>query len=229
MKQNILIVEDEPQIQDLIRHGLEREGFFVSAYQSGEQALYAVENMRFDLALLDVMLPGIDGIELCRRLKADPATEPMAVIFLSAKSEDADIADGLEMGAVNYITKPFSLKSLISMIRATLRLSSKPLPNINEMIQLNGFALHLGKHELKVNGERVDLTRTEFSILTLMMKNPGWAYSRSQIINSIHNAGKVVNGRAIDVQILNLRRKLGAAGRHIETVRGIGYRMVLDD
>ncbi len=229
MKQNILIVEDEPEIQELVRLGLEREGYSVSAYSSGEQALNAVREKHFNLALLDVMLPGIDGIEICRRLKLDPATEQIAVMFLSAKSEEADIMSGLEMGAVNYITKPFKLKTLVSMIRAALRLVNHQPVSQDGAIRLSGFVLHPGKHELRINGRRVDLTLTEFRILKLMMKKPGWVYSRYQIIDSVHGLERIVTDRSVDIQIVNLRRKLGPAGRHIETVRGIGYRFVLTD
>ena len=185
------------------------------------------QHSRPDLIVLDLMLPGIDGLEVCRALSA----YDIPILMVTAKSEDSDIIIGLEMGADDYITKPFSPRVLIARIRAILRRNRKQVVDDvkNSMIKLHGFELDTARHILLSDGEPLDLSVTEFGILEFLLRNPGWVFSRGQIIESVKGSDYPVTERSVDVQILALRKKLGPKGSLIETVRGIGYRMVEDE
>ncbi len=223
--ERILVVEDEPEILELVRYHLAREGYRVCCATSGEEALDAVHRDRPDLVLLDLMLPGIDGLEVCRRLKGDPATRGIGVVILTAKSDEADVVSGLELGADDYLPKPFSPRVLVARIRAVLRRARSELPEAGETIEIDGLHIHPGRHEVLVEGEPVKLTPTEFRVLQVLASRPGWVFTRPQIADAIHEGDSLVTGRSIDVQIVGLRRKLGAMGSRIETVRGVGYRL----
>ncbi|MBN2474933.1 MAG: response regulator [Pirellulales bacterium] len=224
-RENILVVEDEEEIQELVRYNLEKEGYGVVCVESGEEALRLAVQESPNLILLDLMLPGIDGLEVCRRLKRDAATGAIRIVMLTAKGEEADIVTGLEMGADDYITKPFSPRVLIARIRAVLR----RMPGSTEedeatAIRIHNLVIHPGRHEVLVDGQPVELTATEFRVLHVLVRRPGWVFTRYQIAGAVHGGDNVVTDRSVDVQIVGLRKRLGSAGRYIETVRSVGYR-----
>ena len=223
-RQSVLVVEDEEDIMEVIRFNLEKEGYEVHQALSGEKALQVIENNLPSLVLLDLMLPGINGLDLCRIFKQNDRTKAIPVIMLTAKSEDADIVAGLEMGAEDYITKPFSPRVLVARVRTILRRRESGVKDDSSVIQVEGMQIHPGRHEVTMGENVVDLTPSEFRILHYLARRPGWVYSRDQIIDAIRGHGYVVTDRAIDVQVVGLRKKLGDYGKFIETVRGIGYR-----
>ena len=223
-RQSVLVVEDEEDIMEVIRFNLEKEGYEVNQALSGEKALQVIENNLPSLVLLDLMLPGINGLDLCRIFKQNDRTKAIPVIMLTAKSEDADIVAGLEMGAEDYITKPFSPRGLLARVRTVLRRRETGVKDDSSVIQVEGMQIHPGRHEVTMGDNVVDLTPSEFRILHYLARRPGWVYSRDQIIDAIRGHGYVVTDRAIDVQVVGLRKKLGDYGKLIETVRGIGYR-----
>lgn len=223
-KGRILAVDDEEDILTLLKYNLEREGYLVDCVETGEEAIEHVAAVRPDAILLDLMLPGLDGIEVCRELRKNPDTKNVPIIMLTAKSEESDMVSGLEVGADDYIPKPFSAKVLIARLRALLRRSSsESAGEDDEVIRRGDFMLDLGRREASVGGEPLDLTFTEFEILRLLAKRPGWVYSRSRIVNEIKGSDYPVTERSVDVQIVGLRKKLGSADL-IETVRGVGYK-----
>ena len=223
-RQSVLVVEDEEDIMEVIRFNLEKEGYEVNQALSGEKALQVIENNLPSLILLDLMLPGINGLDLCRIFKQNDRTKAIPVIMLTAKSEDADIVAGLEMGAEDYITKPFSPRVLVARVRTIFRRRESGVKDDSSVIQVEGMQIHPGRHEVTMGDKVVDLTPSEFRILHYLARRPGWVYSRDQIIDAIRGHGYVVTDRAIDVQVVGLRKKLGDYGKFIETVRGIGYR-----
>ena len=223
-RQSVLVVEDEEDIMAVIRFNLEKDGYEVHQALSGEKALQVIENNLPSLVLLDLMLPGINGLDLCRIFKQNDRTKAIPVIMLTAKSEDADIVAGLEMGAEDYITKPFSPRVLVARVRTILRRRESGVKDDSSVIQVEGMQIHPGRHEVTMGDNVVDLTPSEFRILHYLARRPGWVYSRDQIIDAIRGHGYVVTDRAIDVQVVGLRKKLGDYGKFIETVRGIGYR-----
>ena len=223
-RQSVLVVEDEEDIMEVIRFNLEKEGYEVHQALSGEKALQVIENNLPSLVLLDLMLPGINGLDLCRIFKQNDRTKAIPVIMLTAKSEDADIVAGLEMGAEDYITKPFSPRVLLARVRTVLGRRETGVKDDSSVIHLEGMQIHPGRHEVTMGENVVDLTPSEFRILHYLARRPGWVYSRDQIIDAIRGHGYVVTDRAIDVQVVGLRKKLGDYGKFIETVRGIGYR-----
>ena len=223
-RQSVLVVEDEEDIMEVIRFNLEKEGYEVHQALSGEKALQVIENNLPSLVLLDLMLPGINGLDLCRIFNQNDRTKAIPVIMLTAKSEDADIVAGLEMGAEDYITKPFSPRVLLARVRTVLRRRETGVKDDSSVIQVEGMQIHPGRHEVTMGENVVDLTPSEFRVLHYLARRPGWVYSRDQIIDAIRGHGYVVTDRAIDVQVVGLRKKLGDYGKFIETVRGIGYR-----
>lgn len=227
VKESVLVIEDEEDIRELVSYNLLKEGYQVASVSSGEEALAAVGDKRPDLALLDLMLPGIDGLEVCRRLKASEETERIPVVMLTAKGEESDIVAGLDLGADDYITKPFSPKVLIARVRAVLRrMQEAPIDEGEEgdEVEIHSIKIHPGRHEVRVAGESVDLTSTEFNLLRFLVRRPGWVFTRQQILDGVHGDNYSITDRAVDVQIVGLRKKLGDAGKFIETVRGVGYR-----
>jgi len=222
--QHILIVEDEAEIRELIWYNLTKEGYRVSSASSGEDALRRVAEDPPDLVVLDLMLPGIDGLEVCRKLKRSPGAEAVQIVILTARGEEADIVTGLETGADDYVTKPFSPRVLIARIRAVLRRSSAAAVKEDATIRRHNLVIHPGRHEVLVDGEPVTLTATEFRVLHVLARRPGWVFTRHQIAGAVHGGDYVVTDRSVDVQIVGLRKNLGPAGRLIETVRGVGYR-----
>jgi two-component system alkaline phosphatase synthesis response regulator PhoP len=220
----ILIVDDEEDILELLRFNLSREGFQVLCAASGEEALEKVKTEMPDLILLDLMLPGMDGLDVARDVKNQAPTKEIPIVMLTAKGEEADIVKGLEIGADDYITKPFSRKVLTARIKAVLRRKGAAPKNEEDVLAVHDFVIHPGRREVLVKGKPVQLTFTEFGILNFLARRPGWVFTRSQIVDAVRGDEYFVTDRAVDVQIVGLRKKLGSAARYIETVRGVGYR-----
>jgi two-component system phosphate regulon response regulator PhoB len=223
--ETVLIVEDEKDIAELVAYNLKREGFRTRIAESGEKCLAMATASPPSLILLDLMLPGVDGREVCRRLKAGEATRTIPVIMLTARGEDTDVVAGLELGADDYVTKPFSPKVLVARVRSVLRRGSEPPPDRPDRIRLHELDIDLARHQVRCRGEAVELSATEFGLLVFLARRPGWVFSRAQIISGVRGEDYPVTERAVDVQVLGLRRKLGSCGEVIETVRGIGYRL----
>jgi two-component system phosphate regulon response regulator PhoB len=227
-KPSILVVEDDTDIQQLVSYNLIKSGFNVTCADTGEEALQLLDREQVDAIVLDLMLPGKDGHEVCRAVRNQEATRALPIIMLTAKSEEDDIVTGLEHGADDYVTKPFSPRVLIARIEAALRRTPEqsPAPDATTgIISCNGMEIHPGRHEVRVNGEAIHLTASEFTILELLAARPGWVFSRQQIIDQVRGYDYSITPRAVDVQIFGLRKKLGSFGACIETVRGIGYRI----
>ena len=223
----ILLVEDEQDLLELLSYNLSREGFQVETAMTGEAGLKKAREIgkQLDLVLLDLMLPGIDGLEVCRTLKGRDHTNEIPIIMLTAKGEESDIVRGLEYGADDYITKPFSPRVLMARIGAVLRRRDGEARGGNSsVIEIGQVQIDTERHEVLVKGEPAALTATEFKLLSLLASKAGRVFTRQQIIESIHEGYAAVTDRSVDVQVVSLRRKLGEAGRAIETVRGVGYR-----
>jgi two-component system alkaline phosphatase synthesis response regulator PhoP len=224
-KKKILVVDDEEDILELVRYNLAREGYKILCASSGEDGLKAAKAEKPNLIVLDLMLPGIDGLDVTRRLKADDATRKIPIVMLTAKGEESDIVTGLELGAEDYITKPFSPRVLVARVKAALRRELKDETLEREVIRIHEITVHPGRHEVLVNEKPVQLTFTEFGILYFLIKKPGWVFTRNQIVDAVKGDDYYVTDRSVDVQIVGLRKKLGKAGKHIETVRGVGYKL----
>ena len=226
-REKILVVEDEEDILELISYNLNREGYRVSTATTGEEGLRLAMRDKPDLIVLDLMLPGIDGIEVCRRLKADPQVRFIPVVMVTAKGEEADVVTGLELGADDYLTKPFSPKVLVARLRAVIRRrEQESVKDAKEPIQRGEILIHPGRREVLLGGSRIalDLTFTEFNILYLLASRPGWVFTRAQIVDAVRGYDYNVTERSVDVHVVGLRRKLGPHGEQVETVRGVGYR-----
>ncbi len=219
----ILVVDDEEDVLELVKYNLEKNGYRVTTASTGEEAINKARSILPNLVLLDLMLPGIDGLEVCKQLKSNPKTEHVPVIMLTAKGEESDVVVGLEVGADDYITKPFSPKVLIARIRRILHRSIAQQRD-SFPVKIHEINIDPSRHEVLVKGKRTDLTYTEFKILYALARRPGIVFTRYQIVDSVHGNDYLVTERAVDVQIVSLRRKLGPCGKYIETVRGIGYR-----
>ena len=224
LKEKILVVDDEEDILELLKYNLSREGYQVFCTTSGEKTLTLVKTETPDLIVLDLMLPGMDGLEVARRLKDNPHTKNVPIVMLTAKGEEADIVTGLELGADDYVTKPFSPRILLARVRAVLRRKGQESQDKTAVIQTHNLVIHPGRREVRVNDDPVQLTFTEFGILHYLARRPGWVFTRSQIVDEVRGEDYYVTDRSVDVQIVGLRKKLGPAGEYIETVRGVGYR-----
>ncbi len=222
--ERILVVEDEQEIRELLRYNLAKEGYVVHCAASGEAAVRQARRDHPELVVLDLMLPGMDGLEVCRTLKGDPATRAIAIVILTAKGDEPDVVSGLELGADDYVPKPFSPRVLIARIRAVLRRAGSDPPHGEAAVAVDGLVVHPGRHEVLVAGRPVHLTPTEFRLLHVLASRPGWVFTRYQLADAVHEGDSLVTDRSIDVQMVGLRKKLGAMGRRIETVRGVGYR-----
>ena len=221
----ILVVDDEDDLLELVRYTLSKAGHAITCAGTGEDALKLARKAPPDLIVLDLMLPGIDGMEVCRRLKADSKTRDIPIIMLTAKTEEADVISGLDRGADDYITKPFSPRVLAARVKSLLRRKEAELRSqLETTIEVRELSIHPGRHEVKISGEPLELTYTEFALLQFLAKRPGWAYTRTQIVDAVKGEDYPVTERSVDVQVAGLRKKLGAFGNNIETVRGVGYR-----
>ena len=223
-KKRILVVDDEEDILELVRFNLDREGYQVICATSGENALKIAKEDFPNLIVLDLMLPGIDGLECTKLLKNDPDTMDIPIVMLTAKGEEADIVTGLELGADDYITKPFSPRILVARVRAVLRRKVKEPAEDSSVLRIHDIVIHPGRRELLIDNNSVPLTFTEFGILIYLARRPGWVFTRAQIVDAVRGDDYFVTDRSVDVQIVGLRKKLGPAGQYIETVRGVGYR-----
>ena len=228
MPASILVVEDEEDIRELVRFNLGKEGFQVRAVGSGEEGLAAVEFRPPDLLLLDLMLPGVDGLSVCRKIKGSVKTRSVPIVILTAKGEEADVVTGLNLGADDYITKPFSPSVLVARVKAVLRRGeaeeTASKGDDAGVIQIRNLKIHPGRPEVRVDDIPVELTSTEFRVLYFLARRPGWVFTRQQILDGVHGDNYAITERAVDVQIVGLRKKLTTAGESIETVRGVGYR-----
>lgn len=224
-REKILVVDDEEDILELLKYNLEREGYSVVLAQSGEEAVELAANVVPDLVLLDLMLPGMNGLEVCRILSHDARTSAIPIIILTARCEEADIVAGLELGADDYVAKPFSPRVVTARVRSVLRRGRRSVTDESRLIDTGDIKIDVERHHVLVGGKEVDLTVTEFSVLLFLARHRGWVFTRDQIIDSVKGTDYPVTDRSVDVQIVGLRKKLGAAGTLIETVRGVGYRM----
>lgn len=228
-KPNILLVEDDADIQQLVTYNLIKAGMNVTCADRGEDALLYLEQEPYDGIILDLMLPGSDGLEVCRTIRSREVTKNIPIVMLTAKSEEDDIVAGLNIGADDYVTKPFSPKVLIARIQSILRRnaageSRQAGRENNKTVSLHGLFIDPGRYEVLYKSNHIQLTNTEFTILYLLAKKAGWVFTRQQIIDRARGYEYLITPRAVDVQIFGLRKKLGEAGKLIETVRGIGYR-----
>ena len=220
----ILIIEDEPDISELIEYSLTQSGYSIIVSDNGEKGIEFARKHSPDLILLDLMLPGINGIDVCRILKNDKDTSDVSIIMLTALGQEEDIIKGLETGADDYVTKPFSFPVLEARIQSVLRRVKKD--NIkNENVSNSGIVISSRKREVHIDGKKIeDLTFTEFQILHLLASHPGWVFTRYQIIDKIRGDNYPVTDRSVDFQIVGLRKKMGKKGKLINTIRGVGYR-----
>jgi len=223
-KECILVVDDEEDILELVRFNLSREGYAVLTAPTGEKAVDMARERRPDLIVLDLMLPGIDGLEAARILKTHAETRSIPIVMLTAKGEEPDVVAGLELGADDYVVKPFSPRILLARIRAVLRRRHNHAQPASEVVRIHNLTIHSGRREVLVDDKPVHLTFTEFGILHYLAQRPGWVFTRTQIVDTVRGNDYFVTDRSVDVQIAGLRKKLGPSGGLIETVRGVGYR-----
>jgi two-component system phosphate regulon response regulator PhoB len=216
----ILVVDDEEDLLELVRYNLTREGYRVSCVATGEEALKAARKQPPDLIVLDLMLPAVDGLEVCRRLKGDSKTRDVPIIMLTAKSEESDMVLGLERGADDYIAKPFSPRVLSARVKALLRRKeAERQAELETTIDVREVSIHPGRHEVTLAGKPLELTYTEFALLQFLAKRPGWAYTRTQIVDAVKGEDYPVTERSVDVQVAGLRKKLGDFGSYIDRFR----------
>ncbi len=227
-KAKVLVVEDDPEIRELLSFSLASEGWTLVLAEDAEKGLMLLESEKPDCVVLDIMLPGIDGLEALRRIRAEPSRRRLPVLMTTARGEDADVVAGLELGADDYVVKPYSPKVLAARIRAALRRRAdlaEQAASGGTLVRRGELSLDSARHEVHFRDRRLELSATEFAILEFLMRSPGWVFSRSQIIDAVRGRDYPVTDRSVDVQILSLRKKLGEGGDYIETVRGVGYRL----
>jgi len=222
---SIVVVEDEPDILEVLSYNLRREGFDVETSDDGEKGLKLIQRNKPDLVLLDLMLPGMDGLDVCRTIKNDPSTAYIPIIMVTAKGEESDLVLGLGIGADDYVTKPFSPKELVARVKAVLRRGHVDQQTANkERIEIDGLVLEADKHKVSLNGEVVKFTATEFRLLHYLASNPGRVFSREQLLTQASGDGVVLVDRNIDVHIRSIRKKVDPTQTFVETIRGVGYR-----
>jgi two-component system phosphate regulon response regulator PhoB len=224
MTDSILVVEDEEDIRELIRYNLSKNGFEVLCAASGEEGLALAGEAKPSLIVLDIMLPGIDGLQVCKTLKSDPELRSIPIVMVSARGEEEDVVLGLELGADDYVTNPFSPSVLLARIRSVIRRGQAAPVDLDAVMRVEGLLVNPVRREVHVNNELVDLTNTEFKLLHFLIRHPGVVYTRAQIVDGVHGDDYPVTDRSVDVQVVGLRKKLGESGALIETVRGVGYR-----
>ena len=224
-KPKILVIEDEPDLLEVVQYNLEREGHKVIVCRNGEQGLSRIRTDDPDLVLLDLMLPGMDGVEVCRQVKADPVTRSIPVIMMTAKGEESDIVLGLGMGADDYITKPFSPRELVARVKVVLRRGPlRDQSGAGERVVRGTLAIDMGRHEARIGEQLLTLTPTEMRLLHFLASHPGRVFPRAHLLTRVIGEDAIVTDRNIDVHVRALRQKLGENGAVIETVRGVGYR-----
>lgn len=226
----ILVIEDEADILEVIEYNLKREGFRVVCVSDGEEGVKEARSMAPDLVLLDLMLPGLDGIEVCRKLKGDSITGNIPIIMVTAKGEESDIVLGLGVGADDYVAKPFSPKELVARVRAVLRRGPvKGILDGEDRIVRRDMVIDIARHEVVIRGATIDLTPSELRLLHLLASHPGRVFTRDQLLSRVIGGGAYVIDRNIDVHVRGLRKKLGSHKDLIETVRGVGYRFSAEE
>ncbi|MDP9122713.1 MAG: response regulator [Acidobacteriota bacterium] len=223
-REKILLIEDEPDIAEVLQYNLEKEGFDVETVRRGDTGLEAVRKDAPDLILLDLMLPGIDGLELTRLLKRDNTTSRLPIVMLTARSEEVDRIVGLELGADDYISKPFSPREVVLRVKAVLRRLQQE-EGVSEMLEIGGIQLDVSGHQLRLRGKEVPLTATEFRLLRLLLERSGRVQTRGQLLTDVWGYAEDIDSRTVDTHIRRLRRKLGPEADRIETVIGVGYRL----
>lgn len=222
----IVIIEDEPDILDALSFSLKREGFFVYACSNGAEGLSQVRQVKPDLVVLDLMLPGLDGIEICRSIKNSSHISDTSIVMLTAKGEESDIVLGLGVGADDYLTKPFSPKELIARVKAVLRRGRLvDVNNDNSVIKIRELVIDPAKHQVFLSGSQISLTATEFKLLHYLSLNPGHVFSRDHLLSNAMGEESFVVDRNIDVHVRGIRKKMNVEPPMIETIRGVGYRL----
>ncbi|HEX2645464.1 MAG TPA: response regulator [Thermoanaerobaculia bacterium] len=222
--ERILVIEDEPDIAEVLQYNLEKEGFQVETARRGDAGLDAIRREAPDLVLLDLMLPGVDGLELTRLLKRESATSRVPIVMLTARGEEVDRIVGLELGADDYIPKPFSPREVVLRVKAVLRRQqSDEVPA--DLLEIGGIQLDISGHQLRLRGKDVPLTATEFRLLRLLMERSGRVQTRGQLLSDVWGYAEDIDSRTVDTHIRRLRRKLGSEAERIETVIGVGYRL----
>lgn len=223
-REHILVVDDEEDLLELIGYNLTKEGYRVTCASSGEEAIQKARTEMPGLVVLDLLLPSIDGLEVCRSLKSDSKTSHIPIVMLTAKGEEIDEVAGLEVGADDYVTKPFSPRVLLARIKAVLRRKANEQPDATRTITIEELVIDPIRHEVLLAGQPVSLTFTEFRLLHVLAQRRGRAFARVQIVDAVMGADYPVTERSVDVHVASLRKKLGPMGAKIETVRGVGYR-----
>jgi two-component system phosphate regulon response regulator PhoB len=223
-REKILVIEDEPDIAEVLQYNLEKEGFAVDTARRGDTGLEAIRRDNPDLVLLDLMLPGIDGLELTRLLKRDPLTSRLPIVMLTARGEEVDRIVGLELGADDYISKPFSPREVVLRVKAVLRRLQQEEVS-SELLEVGGIELDVSGHQLRVRGKEMPLTATEFRLLRLLLERSGRVQTRGQLLSDVWGYAEDIDSRTVDTHIRRLRRKLGPEAERIETVIGVGYRL----
>lgn len=224
VKENLLIIEDDPDIVELMQYNLEREGYRVMSAEDGEVGLREAAQRKPDLVLLDLMLPGIDGLSVCRELKQSESTRGIPVIMVTAKGEESDVVSGLELGADDYVVKPFSPRELVARVRAVLRRGASQEGPGKSRIDLGNVVLDAERYEVRVHGEVVPFTRSEFRLLAALAASPGRVFTRDQLVDQLTDGQAIIIDRNVDVHISAIRKKLGSEADLIVTVRGVGYK-----
>jgi len=224
MSHRILVVDDEPDVLELIEFNLKAAGFEVATAVDGEEALKKARSAPPELIILDIMLPEIDGMQVCKTLKREPATASIPIILLTAKAAEIDRVLGLELGADDYVTKPFSPRELILRVKGLLRRQSGVPETKAEHLHIGELDIDLPRHEVRISGKRVELTATEFKLLTVLAQRRGRVQSRDQLLRDVWEYDSLIDTRTVDTHMRRVRKKLGKAARHLETLRGVGYR-----
>lgn len=224
MAERIVVIDDEEDIRELIEYNLVKEGYEVASAMSAEEAVPLIKSMAPDMIILDLMLPGVNGLELCRELKGSSEYKHIPIIMVTARSEESDIVRGLELGADDYVSKPFSPKVLNARVKSVFRRGRQDVEDASAVISLEGLSLNPQRREVTVDEQKIDLTNTEFKLLHFLVRRPGFVFTRDQIVEGVHGDDYPVTDRSVDVQVVGLRKKLLGYGAYIETVRGVGYR-----
>lgn len=221
----ILVVDDESDVTDLVAYHLRSKGFQVEAVNDPNSSIGVARTFLPDLVILDVMMPDLNGIQICRMLRADPKLKKVPVIFLTAKAEENDRIQGLELGADDYICKPFSIKELVLRVQSIIRRISEALPEEPKRLQVGQIVIEVDRHEAFVHGRKIELTATEFKLLRLLMERRGRVQTREHLLINVWNYETEIETRTVDTHVRRLREKLGEEADWIETIRGVGYRM----
>ncbi len=224
MTERIVVIDDEEDIRELIEYNLSKEGYEVASAMSAEEAVPLIKSAPPDMIILDLMLPGVNGLELCRQLKESPEYRDIPIIMVTARSEESDIVRGLELGADDYVSKPFSPKILNARVKSVLRRGRQDVADETSVLSFERLTLDPQCRFVSVEGKAVELTNTEFKLLHFLLRRPGFVFTRDQIVEGVHGDDYPVTDRSVDVQVVGLRKKLNGYGAYIETVRGVGYR-----